>query len=82
MKKKLNTIFEIVMGTLAIFAMLLLIYLMFDHFNSGTWSMESAVKKSLDDSEDFCNAKLLSPDKGIAFVGYDCTPINRTTSGI
>lgn len=79
---KTEKIVTIIGLTLAVFALLLMTYKLYDYIHSGEWSMQHTVKKSLDDTEEFCNAQLISPNKGIAFVNYNCTPINRITKGI
>jgi len=82
MTKTPEKILNIIFLTAVLLALTLPVYMLFDYFNSGAWSMKRSIKANLDDSEDFCNALLIEPDKGIAFINYNCTPINNITRGI
>ena len=34
------------------------------------------------EGEDYCCSDMIDENRGVAFINYDCTPINRVTKGI
>ena len=68
----------------SVFTIFMMIYVLFNHILDGSLAVEHKAKKWIgkSDSQEYCSSQIIEENKAIAFINYDCTPINKITKGI
>jgi len=67
---------------LACIGLLAVAYRVYDGFSSGAFQFQHAMEKIPIEGEDYCCSDMIDENKGVAFINYDCIPVNRVTKGI
>ena len=80
--KKSQKILEYFCIGLAVFTFGLLAYLIATLIIDGSFSLEWTAERLVQEGEDYCGSDIISENRGVAFIGYNCTTDNKVFKGI
>ena len=83
-ERRFKKIMIIVAFSLSICTFLLVSYALFSNIKDGSFAVERAADRWADSQgqEEYCRSTVIDENTAVAFINYDCRPINRITKGI